>query len=263
MKDYYRILGVTSSSDEDEIRQCYRKLAMQYHPDRNPDNPQAEEKFKEIAESYGVLTDPVKRRQYDAARSRGGDYQAGQQGSGFDYSQEDILRDLFKDPRFHLVLQGLLREFQRSGFRANHTFLKYAFFGARGSFLMGGLFFLGSMVGPALLGSLAGRNIKGGLLKNIGGAVSSLLGGSSPAPAPAAAVDLDIIYHIPVSGEELRQGKWVQVAVTNNQQDQQVLKVKIPAGTTFGRKLRVKGKGRQDGSGRQGDLFLMIEENPD
>ena len=59
MKDYYRILGVCQSSEEDEIRKNYRKLAMQYHPDRNPDVADAEEKFKELAEAYGVLTDPI------------------------------------------------------------------------------------------------------------------------------------------------------------------------------------------------------------
>ncbi|MGA7277528.1 MAG: DnaJ domain-containing protein, partial [Desulfocapsaceae bacterium] len=55
MKDYYQILDVTIEAGEDEIRRSYRRLAMQYHPDRNPDDPQAEEKFKEVAEAYGVL----------------------------------------------------------------------------------------------------------------------------------------------------------------------------------------------------------------
>lgn len=261
MKDYYQILGVTSSFGDEEIRKRYRKLAMQYHPDRNPDNPHAEEKFKEVAEAYGVLTDPVKRRQYDAARSRGTDYQPGQQGSGFNYSQEDILRDLFQDPRFQQMFTGLLREFQRSGFRANPTFLKHAFFGGRGGFLMGGLFFLGSLIGPALLGSFTGKNSKKGMLKNVGQAVGSFFGGTAPAAAPASTVDLDIIYHIPVTAEEVHQGKWVQVAVTNDRQDQQILKVKIPGGSSFGQKLRLKGKGREDGGGRQGDLFLVIEES--
>lgn len=58
MKDYYKILELTSKCTEDEIRKNYRKLAMRYHPDRNPDDPAAEEKFKEVAEAYGVLTDP-------------------------------------------------------------------------------------------------------------------------------------------------------------------------------------------------------------
>lgn len=259
MKDYFQILGVTSSASDDEIRKRYRKLAMQFHPDRNPDNPQAEEKFKDIAEAYGVLTDPLKRRQYEAARSRGSEYQTGQQGGGFNYSQEDILRDLFKDPRFQQILASLLRDFQRSGFRANPTFLKHTFFGGRGGFFVGGLFFIGSLVGPALLASLTGNKTKRGLLQHIGQAVGSLLHGSTGPQPSAAAHDLDIIYHIPISSEELQQGKWVQVAVNNDQDDQQVLKVKIPSGSSYGRKLRVRGKGRRDGSGRQGDLYLQVE----
>lgn len=127
MKDYYKILGLTPGAGDDQIRQSYRRLAMQYHPDRNPDNPQAEEQFKEIAEAYGVLTDPVKRRRYEAARRSGKQHGAGGRDSGFHYSQEDILRDLFQDPRFHLVLQGVLRQFQRSGFRAGPTFCDVPF----------------------------------------------------------------------------------------------------------------------------------------
>src|SRR5512143_2887319 len=64
-KDYYKILGVERSANADDVRKAYRKLAMQYHPDRNPDNPQAEEKFKEINEAYQVLSDSQKRARYD------------------------------------------------------------------------------------------------------------------------------------------------------------------------------------------------------
>lgn len=64
-RDYYEILGVSRSATEDEIKKSYRKLALQYHPDRNPDNPEAEEKFKEAAEAYEVLHDTEKRGLYD------------------------------------------------------------------------------------------------------------------------------------------------------------------------------------------------------
>lgn len=64
-KDYYKILGVDRSAKEDEIKRAYRKLALQFHPDRNPDNKQAEEKFKEINEAYQVLGDSQKRARYD------------------------------------------------------------------------------------------------------------------------------------------------------------------------------------------------------
>lgn len=64
-KDYYKILGVSRNASVEEIKRAYRKLAMQYHPDRNPGNKQAEERFKEINEAYQVLSDPQKRARYD------------------------------------------------------------------------------------------------------------------------------------------------------------------------------------------------------
>lgn len=64
-KDYYAILGVTKEASQDDIKKAYRKLAIKYHPDRNPNNKEAEEKFKEIAEAYSVLSDEKKRSEYD------------------------------------------------------------------------------------------------------------------------------------------------------------------------------------------------------
>ncbi len=79
MRDFYDILGVSKTSSKDEIKKAYRKVAMKYHPDRNPDNKEAEDKFKEAAEAYSVLSDNNKRSQYDQfghagvnASSRGG-----------------------------------------------------------------------------------------------------------------------------------------------------------------------------------------------
>ena len=64
-KDYYKILGIDKNADENTIKKAYRKLAKKYHPDMNPGDKEAEAKFKEATEAYGVLSDPDKRRQYD------------------------------------------------------------------------------------------------------------------------------------------------------------------------------------------------------
>ena len=97
-RDYYEILGVERSASEQEIKSSYRKLAMQFHPDRNPGNPQAEEKFKEASEAYSVLIDSEKRARYDQFGHAG----LGNGGfGGFDPANftdfSDIFGDLFSD----------------------------------------------------------------------------------------------------------------------------------------------------------------------
>ncbi len=88
-KDYYQILGVARKASTDEIRKAYRKLALQYHPDHNPGDKQAEERFKEINEAYQVLNDSQKRAHYDRMGSAYSSWQqrGGRQGGGFDFGQ--------------------------------------------------------------------------------------------------------------------------------------------------------------------------------
>ncbi len=83
-KDYYAVLGLEKSAGADQIKKAYRKLALKYHPDKNPDDKQAEERFKEITEAYAVLSDPEKKRQYD---------QFGDAAFHQNFSQEDIFRN--------------------------------------------------------------------------------------------------------------------------------------------------------------------------
>jgi curved DNA-binding protein len=87
-RDYYKILGVERNATEQDIKKAYRKLALKYHPDRNPGNKEAEEKFKEINEAYQVLSDPQKRSRYDQLGEQYFRYQqAGGAPGGFDWSQ--------------------------------------------------------------------------------------------------------------------------------------------------------------------------------
>src|SRR5947199_836183 len=92
-RDYYEVLGVERTATEEEIKRSYRKLAVKYHPDKNPDDPHAEEKFKELGEAYDVLMDGDKRAAYDrfghAAFSQG----IGR-GGGF-HDPFDIFREVF------------------------------------------------------------------------------------------------------------------------------------------------------------------------
>jgi molecular chaperone DnaJ len=81
-RDYYGILGVAKNAGEEQIKAAYRKLVKQYHPDANPDNPEAEEKIKEINEAFEILSDPQKKAEYDAPAMHGGAQQSGGPFSG-------------------------------------------------------------------------------------------------------------------------------------------------------------------------------------
>ncbi len=102
MKDFYQILEIDKNASGDEIKSAFRKKAMKYHPDKNPDDKEAEEKFKEINEAYETLSDPVKKQHYDI----GPEYHSADMND-FGFSQHDFFKDFFNN-KFLSVLQGML-----------------------------------------------------------------------------------------------------------------------------------------------------------
>ena len=124
-KDYYKILNISDSANQEEIKKSFRKLALELHPDHNPNDLRSEEIFKEITEAYGVLSDPKKKLEYDRFRA---DHLAGRSSSRFQYSQEDIFSSMFQGKNASDMFEELNREFSRSGFRSGNNFFETVFF---------------------------------------------------------------------------------------------------------------------------------------
>jgi curved DNA-binding protein len=139
MKDYYKVLGVNENAGEKEIKHAFRRLAFQYHPDRNPGKEHwAEEKFKEINEAYAVLSDPTRRREYNRVRQprfAGAAYGP----RTWPYSREDIFREAFASRAFfdelERMLSGLGLRFDKEVFDRTFTAgrgFSFTFFGISG-----------------------------------------------------------------------------------------------------------------------------------
>jgi molecular chaperone DnaJ len=121
-RDYYEVLGVSKSASQDEIKKAYRKVAMQYHPDRNPGDKSSEEKFKEAAEAYEILNDSDKKAQYDRFGHNAFGPGRGGQGGGAGMNMDDIFSqfgDIFGDDAFGSFFGGGGR--RSSGGRSNGT----------------------------------------------------------------------------------------------------------------------------------------------
>jgi curved DNA-binding protein CbpA len=271
-KDYYAILGVRREATDEEIRRAYRRQALEWHPDRRRGDPQAAERFREISEAYAVLINPARRREYDQAS------RAGTAGT-FRHSQDELLRDLFADPRASAIFEELAREFERMGMRADRHYFRHTIFGGR-AVVVGGVFVISPLtllpplfrIARAVLrGARAAAPAKGraarplpgqgrGLFSTLARVGRSLLtqpGDITSAPAGGACEDVTLPLRL--TRREAQIGGERRVTL-NARHGPEEVKVTIPPGIRPGTRLRLRGKGRRRPDGSRGDAYVEIVE---
>lgn len=283
-KDYYKILGIDKSSSQEDIKKAYRKLAVKYHPDKNPNDKNAEARFKEISEAYEVLKDPEKRKKYDQL---GMNWKQYQDAGNFDWSQfgsgqdrqfhfEGDLEDLFGDSGFSAFggtgFSDFFNAFFGGGFKTQGS-------GQQRRTHMPGQDYHADMqvtLGEAYQGTSRIINVKGEKLRitikpgayegqelrikdkggqGTGGRGDLYVRVHVKQHSKFQRKDNDLITDINVDLYTAMLGGQAQVDTINGK-----LNVKIPKGTQPGATLRLKGKGMPvyNQPGRYGDLLIKI-----
>jgi molecular chaperone DnaJ len=260
-KDYYKVLGVSNTATKDEIKKAYRKLAQKYHPDTNTADKDAEARFKEISEAHAILSNDEKRREYDQMRSfveAGGQrfygFRPGGQG-GVRVNVGDI-GDIFGDVG---TAGGLFEDL-------------FGFHGAaRGQDLetQARLSFDDAVYGTTV--NINGSNVRippgvrDGARIKVPGRGGPGPGGSAPgdlyvivsvAPHPVFTQGTggDLHLRVPVTIAEAALGAQVSVPTLDGR-----VTLKVPAGTSSGKVMRVRGKGGPKPRGGNGDLLVTID----
>ncbi len=273
-RDYYAILGVAQTATDDEVKHAYRRLALRHHPDRNPGDRKAEERFKEISEAYAVLMDPRRRREYERLRRARAE---GSRPREPRWREEDLFRDLFTDPRTASIFDELSREWTRMGLRYDEAFLRNVFFRGQGVIVIGpsGIRWIGTFGGRAPAervaeGGEAGGTASGEVVPSIPGFLGRAWGRfrervAAPLRALKQALALDsgersrgdLSYEIALTSEELGRGGRYRVTIQRPGRTEELL-VRIPVGTRAGTRLRLRGKGEPGRDGTPGDLYLLV-----
>lgn len=282
-KDFYAVLGVSKDADAAAIKKAYRTLAKKYHPDRNPDDTAAAERFKEIGEAYAVLSDEAERKQYDAIRSMAGGgarFQAGGPGgAGASAGFEDIFSSMFGgqggNVRFQTGgaggepdLDDLLRMFGGFGSQPQPQ---------KGSDVLtsAALDLRDAVAGTTVELTADGRTMKvripagvrdGQKIRLRGKGRAGLNGGENGDMVVSISVNKHPVYSIdPVDGANLRMdlpvtlreaalGATVEVPLL----DGGTSKIKIKPGTSSGTVMRLRGKGAATRK-KTGDLLVTIQ----
>jgi len=259
-RDFYEILGVSKSSSNDEIKKAYRKLARKYHPDVNPGDSVAEDKFKEISEAYSVLGDETQRKQYDSLGHNA--FKAGGHGHDFSGSNFDDIRDHFGGFDFGDIFGDMFGGGRGGGRRRStaprkgediHYTVNIPFKDA----IFGNEYEI-SVNHSKTCQSCSGKGGDKSTCPTCGGSGKSMnqqagMFGISPCSTCRG------------SGEITQNtcGRCGGAGYTNAQEK---IKVKIPKGVDKDSKIRIPGKGNAGANGGpQGDLYIItnVEEHPD
>jgi molecular chaperone DnaJ len=267
-KDFYKILGVSKSASDAELKKVYRKLARENHPDSNPGDARAEERFKNISEAYSVLSDPEQRREYDALRAMGGGARFTPGGPGGAGGFEDVFSTLFGGGGFGA---GGARTSYSGGFPGGG----FGGFGPqRGADLTTSVTvnFIDSIQGTTVKlrtgeettslkvppGIQDGQKLKlrgKGQQSPNGGETGDLLVTVKVKQHPVFTRDGDNIrVTVPVTYAEAVLGATILVPTLGGEP----VKLKVAPGTPNGRTLRVRGRGVQRAN-KPGDLLATIE----
>lgn len=264
-KDFYAILGVPKGASESDIKKAYRKLARDLHPDRNPGDASAEQRFKEVGEAYAVLGDAEQRQQYDAVRAMGGGGARFQAGSGGAGGFEDVFGGMFgggsaRGQGFEDILGGLFGGFGRGPQKGNDIAAA-----TEVSFRQAAS---GATVALTLDGNKISTRLPAGVTD---GQKIRIRGKGRPGIQGGPPGDLILTVHVgkhpvftmegsnlrmnlPVSFDEAVFGATVEVPTLSGER----VKVKVPPGTSSGTTLRVKGKGIAAKNGT-GDLLVRVD----
>ena len=243
-RDFYEVLGIKREADQKDVRSAYRKLAFEYHPDRNKDNLDAAAKMKEINESYAVISDPEKRRKYDALRQTYGS------SAGNRFRQTHSEQDIFRGSDIQQIFEELSRAFGLRGFddifkesygTRYHTF-EFKRSGAFGSAFVAGA---GKSRGNR-------QTFPGGkhLFKLIRYGLKKKWGIELPEPGR------DLQDLITISPELAREGGRIRYSCRKSMRE---LVVNIPSNIRAGQKIRLKGMGEEGkGGAKSGDLYVLV-----